>query len=135
MPDTPLRAEPPQSAPLVVTGYHGPPTPAILLVVTFDPGQRMRRAVKGLAGSWGAMVVSVFIPIAHFLLVPSFFGIGVWQFFRRLRQHQQVRGAHGTCPDCGAVQDFELSAGPRFPQSVQCRHCHRGLTLAAQGVA
>lgn len=76
------------------------------------------------------MVVSVFIPIAHFVLVPSLFGIGIWQFVRRLRLHQLVRGAHGTCPDCGAEQDFELSLGLRFLQGVQCRHCHRGLTLS-----
>jgi len=116
--------------PLVVSGYHGEPTPATLLVATFDPGQRMRRAVRGLAGFWGAMVVSVFIPIAHFVLVPSFFAAGIWQFVRRLRLHRLVRGAHGRCPDCGVEQDFELTAGPRFPQGVQCRACHRGLTLA-----
>ena len=116
--------------PLVVSGYHGEPTPATLLVATFDPGQRMRRAVRGLTGFWGAMVVSVFIPIAHFVLVPSFFAAGIWQFVRRLRLHRLVRGAHGRCPDCGVEQDFELTAGPRFPQGVQCRACHRGLTLA-----
>jgi hypothetical protein len=129
----PSPAEPPGSTPLVITGYHGAPTGAILIVDSFDAGQRLRRAAKGLAGFWGAMAVSVFIPIAHFVLVPALFGIGAWQFVRRLRQQRQVRGAHGACPDCGAVQDFELSAGPRFPQGVQCGHCHRGLTLATPG--
>ena len=131
MPDTHAAADAPLSRPLTLSGYHGAPTAARLLIAALGPGQRMGRAVKGLAVSWGAMVVSVFIPIAHFVLVPSFFGIGLWQFFRRLRQHEQVRGAHGTCPDCGVEQDFELSAGLRLPQGVQCRHCHRGLTLAA----
>ena len=123
------------SRPLRLTGYHGAPTAARLLVVTFDASQRMRRAVQALAGFWGAMVVSVFIPIAHFVLVPAFFGIGIWQFVRRLRCHQVVRGAHGTCPDCGTEQDFELSSGPRVPQAVQCRACHRGLTLVAAEAA
>jgi hypothetical protein len=121
----------PQGQPLSLTGYHGAPTEARLLIESFDAGQRMRRAVKGLAGFWGAMVVSVFIPIAHFVLVPSLFAIGIWQFVRRLHLHQVVRGAHGACPDCGAEQDFELSAARRFPQGVQCRACHRGLTLTA----
>ncbi len=134
MPDT-YPAAAPFTRPLSLTGYHGAPTAAQLLVVSFDPGQRMRRAVKGLAGFWGAMVVSVFIPIAHFVLVPSFFGIGVWQFVRRLRRHQLVRGARGACPDCGTVQDFELTSGLRFPQGVQCRACRRGLTLVAAEAA
>ena len=134
MPDTPA-ADAPLSRALSLTGYHGAPTAAQLLTATFDAGQRMRRAVKGLAGFWGAMLVSVFIPIAHFVLVPSLFGIGIWQFVRRLRLHLLVRGAHGTCPDCGAEQDFELSSGLRFPQGVQCRSCHRGLTLVAAEAA
>jgi len=118
-----------------VSGYHGRPTPASLVVVHFDRRQRARRAAGGLAGFWGAMVVSVFIPIAHFVLVPSFFGMGIWQFVRRLRRAELVRGAHGTCPDCGAEQDFELAGGLRFPQAVQCRTCHRGLTLATREAA
>ena len=139
MPDaTPTPApvpEPSASRPLAVSGYHGRPTAARLVVVRFDPAQRARRAAKGLAGFWGAMVVSVFLPIAHFVPVPSLFGIGIWQFFRRLRRTELVKGAHGTCPDCGAEQDFELSAGLRFPQSVQCRACHRGLTLETREAA
>jgi len=116
--------------PLTLSGYHGAPTAATLLVATYDRSQRLRRAFKALAGFWGAMLVSVFIPIAHFVLVPSFFFVGIWQFFRRLKTAELVRGAHGRCPDCGAEQDFELaSAG--FPQSVACMSCHRGLTLAA----
>jgi hypothetical protein len=114
---------------LVLSGYHGEPTRARLVVASFDRPQRMRRAAKALGGFWGAMVVSVFIPIAHFVLVPSFLFIGVWQFVRRLKTAALLRGAHGRCPDCGAEQDFEIGSA-RFPQSVACASCHRGLTLA-----
>ncbi len=115
---------------LVISGYHGAPTPATLIVVTFDPTRRMRRAAQGLLGFWGAMVVSVFIPIAHFVLVPSFFVIGIWQFVKRLHAHRLVKGARGVCPDCGKAQDFDTGARVALPMSVQCRSCHRGLTLA-----
>ena len=114
---------------LTLTGYHGTPTPASLLVSRFDRRGRVRRALKGLAGFWGAMVVSVFLPVAHFVLVPSFFIIGIWQLLRRLKTAELLRGAHGRCPDCGTEQDFELGSR-RFPQSVTCASCHRGLTLA-----
>ncbi len=129
---TPPRPSPPGARPrLVISGYHGAPTPATLLVKTFDPPARLRRAAKGLLGFWGAMVVSVFLPIAHFVLVPSFFFVGIWQFFKRLHAHSLVRGAHGVCPDCGAEQDFETGTRAAFPMSLVCRNCHRGLTLAA----
>jgi hypothetical protein len=130
VPDQPgVRAAPPPQ-PLFLTGYHGKPTVATLLIATYDAGQRLRRAVKALLACWGAMVVSVFLPIAHLVLVPSFFGAGIWQFFKRLGQAERVRGAHGRCPDCGAEQDFDLSSRLRFPQAVQCGSCQRGLTLA-----
>ncbi len=115
---------------LVISGYHGAPTPATLIVVSFDAARRMRRAAKGLLGFWSAMVVSVFLPIAHFVLVPSFFLIGIWQFFKRLRAHRLVKGAHGICPDCGQEQDFDTGSRLALPVSLQCRNCHRGLTLA-----
>ena len=128
-------AEPPAESPaalrvLQLSGYHGQPSSAGLLVARFDAGQRMRRAVKGLAGFWGAMVVSVFLPVAHFVLVPSFFFVGIYQFFKRLRVSELVRGAHGVCPDCGAEQDFETGARLALPMSVRCAKCRRGLTLA-----
>jgi hypothetical protein len=113
---------------LTLSGYHGAPTPATLLVAHFDRPARTRRAVQGLAGFWGAMVVCVFIPIAHFVLVPSMFFVGIWQFFKRLKTAELLKGAHGRCPDCGVEQDFELTSS-RMPQSVPCASCHRGLTL------
>jgi len=118
--------------PLTLSGYHGAPTRVTLLVDRFDRAARVRRALKGLGGFWGAMVVSVFLPVAHFVLVPSFFFIGIWQCVRRLKMTERVRGAHGRCPDCGTEQDFELGSS-RVPQSVTCGSCHRGLTLASEG--
>ena len=94
----------------------------------------MRRAVKGLAGFWGAMVVSVFIPVAHFVLVPSFFLVGIWQGVRRLKTAELVRGAHGRCPDCGAEQDFELGSA-RVPQSVSCGELSSGAHARGGGGA
>lgn len=129
MPDHPGAAAARERGPLVITGYHGAPTAAALSVVTFDAGRRLRRAVQGWLAAWGAMVVSVFIPIAHFVLVPSLFVAGIWLFVRRLRQVEQVRGVHGVCPDCGTEQDFELGARLVLPSAVQCRQCGRGLTL------
>jgi len=135
VPTTSRPADRPASASLRVSGYHGTPTPATLVVARFDRPQRVRRAAAGLAGFWGAMVASAFIPVAHFVLVPSFFGVGIWQFFRRLGRRELVRGAHAACPDCGAEQDFELAAGLRFPQGVRCGSCHRGLTIATAEAA
>lgn len=126
-----MAAEAAALTPLAITGYHGSPTAASLIIVTFDRARRLRRALTSLLALWGAMVVSVFIPIAHFVLVPSLFVASLFQFVRRLKAHALVRGVHGACPDCGAEQDFEVGSSLALPQSIECRACHRGLTLSS----
>jgi len=116
--------------PFLLTGYHGKPTQGKVTIQTFDREQRIRRAVTGLGKWWGVAVVTVFIPVAHFVLVPSFLAYGGWQFFQRLGTTEVATDARGTCPDCGADQVLELAARWRVPQPVTCRQCHRGLRLS-----
>lgn len=113
-----------------LSGYHGRPTPGIVTIQRFDRGERWRRALQGLGTWWGAALVSVLVPVAHFILVPSFLGYGVWQFAQRLGTTELVTAARGTCPDCGAEQPFELAAQWRTPQPVTCGACRRGLRLS-----
>ena len=47
------------------------------LVVEQPPGVRAGRVLAGLGSFWGLALASVFIPVAHFLLVPAFLLAGV----------------------------------------------------------
>ena len=96
----------------------------------FSRDERVRRALKGLGKWWGIALASVFIPVAHFILVPSFLLYGVWQFAQRLGTTSRATGAQGTCPDCRTEQALELATQWRVPQPVTCRNCHRGLRLS-----
>ncbi len=40
--------------------------------------------MAGLGKWWGVGLLTVLIPVAHFILVPLFLAYGVWQFFERL---------------------------------------------------
>jgi hypothetical protein len=115
--------------PFLLTGYHGQPTPGSVTIHTFDREQRVRRALAGLGRWWGVALLSVFIPVAHFVLVPSFLIYGVWQSVQRLGTVELATDARGRCPDCGAEQALELAPRWRAPQPVTCRQCHRGLRL------
>jgi hypothetical protein len=122
-------ASPIRVQPILLKGYSGSPTPGTVAIREFTREQRVRRALAGLGTWWGAAVLAVFIPVAHFVLVPSFLIYGVWQFFQRLGTAQLASDARGTCPDCGAEQPLDLAPRWRAPQPVTCRHCHRGLQL------
>lgn len=113
-----------------LSGYRGPPTRGVVTIHEFNRAERWRRALTGLGTFWGVALLSVFVPVAHFLLVPSFVIYGLWQFFQRLGTAELASDARGTCPDCGKEQMLELAARWSAPQPVTCRYCHRGLRLS-----
>lgn len=119
----------------MLTGFSPTSTRGAVTVISYDRQSRNRRALKALGTFWGCAIGSVFIPVAHFLLVPGFFVFGIIQFFQRLGTRELGVGAHGTCPDCGAEQTLELSPRWKVPQQVTCKHCQRGLTLTAPDIA
>jgi hypothetical protein len=79
---------------------------------------------------WGVAGLCVFIPVAHLLLVPSFFALGLYQFTQRLGTSELACDARGICPDCRAEQAFEVAPRWHVPQTVTCGRCQRGLTLS-----
>jgi hypothetical protein len=113
-----------------LAGYHPQATDAVLEVDELTYGRRLGRALKG-SGAWlGAAVVCVFIPIAHFVLVPSCLLGAIVVLVARLRTPTLVVRAHGVCPDCGAEQDLDVLGPWRGGvRSLACRACHRGLEL------
>jgi hypothetical protein len=112
-----------------VTGYSGEHTIASVTVESFDRPQRVRRALKGIATWWAAALGGVFIPVAHFILVPSLALVGVYTFFERLGAGEVATAAQGVCPDCGREQLLDVGGTWRVPRAFACRHCQRSLTL------
>ncbi len=84
---------------------------------------RLVRAMKTLGVLWGLGVVSVLVPVAHFLLVPAFLLAGPIAAFMRWRQETSVLGGQGTCPACSANMALEASADawPLFRICDTCR--------------
>jgi hypothetical protein len=113
-----------------LTGYSGAPTEGTVTVQEFSREERVRRALGGLGKWWAIALGSVLIPVAHFLLVPSFLLYGIWQFVQRLGTTSLATEAHGICPDCHTEQALELATRWQVPQPVTCRNCHRGLRLS-----
>ena len=116
-----------------VRGYSGRTTEAIVELRELTPPERTRRAVTGLLAWWGAMVVCVFIPIAHFVLVPGCFVMGLVTLFRRMGQGTLIASARATCPDCGAEQVLDMKGPFRGLSDIVCRQCQRSLTASPAG--
>ncbi|HEY2824984.1 MAG TPA: hypothetical protein VGI83_05515 [Gemmatimonadales bacterium] len=112
-----------------LTGYHDATAPATVVVATFDGAARWRRSIRGLLQCWGIAILCIFIPVAHFFLVPGFFIAGVVVFVRRRGQSVVVVSARGRCPDCSTEQAFDAPARWEPEFAVDCRQCHRRLRL------
>ena len=114
----------------ILTGYGDTTTSGEATVLQFDRAERIARAGKGLAMAWGAALVSVFIPVAHFLLVPGFFLAGLVVFAKRMRRKVVVDAVRGACPDCEHEQRFDAPGVWRLPMHLTCANCHRLLTAS-----
>jgi hypothetical protein len=112
-----------------LSGFTDRPTVGTVTILEFSSRERWRRSLQALGKWWGVALLSVFIPVAHFLLVPSFLLYGVLQFVQRIGTAQLATNAQGTCPDCGRSQSIEVAPRWRAPQTVTCRYCQRGLQL------
>lgn len=113
-----------------LSGYSPTPATATVTIQSFGQKERVRRALKGLATFLGAAIGSIFIPVAHFLLVPGFTLYGAYTFFERLGARAVVLAAEGVCPDCGKAQKLEIGGRWHVPRRVACRYCQRLLQLS-----
>src|SRR5688572_19190049 len=75
--------------------------PGILRVHVWSPAERRKRALKVLGICWGAALVSVIMPLVHFVLVPGFLVLGPVAAFFVFAQEAQIQGCESSCPSCG----------------------------------
>jgi hypothetical protein len=112
--------------------FGAPPTRATAVLVSQNPGERLVRALAALGGCWGAAVVSVFFPVAHFFLVPGFLVLGVVLAVVRGRERERLVGLHGLCPRCHREQDFGRGDRQGGQTWVTCPACFNRLRVAIE---
>jgi hypothetical protein len=117
------------AVPAVLTAFGAPPTHVTATVVQQNPGRRATRALAGLGAFWATAAAAVFIPVAHFVLVPTFLAAGVVTAAPRLREDRRLTGVRGACPRCGVEQSFEAHGRFVRERTIDCPSCHHHLVL------
>jgi len=117
--------------PALLSAFGYPSSSATAVIIEQTPAQRLGRVLTGLGMFWGLALVGLFIPVAHFFLVPTFGIAGIITAVKRAREDRRLIRLRGACPRCGAAQEFK--PGGRFcgERSVNCPKCHGTLTLCA----
>jgi len=114
-----------------VTGYAPQSTEALVHLEFVDSTRRIGRAWGSFGMFLALAIVSVLIPVAHFLLVPGFLIAAFASLAMKLGATTRILSARGTCPDCAVEQDLDLPGAWRLPRDITCRGCQRRLTLTA----
>ncbi|WP_455197992.1 hypothetical protein [Kaarinaea lacus] len=104
-------------------------SPGTLVSTLYEPGDRLSRAGIRLAAFWAAALVAVFIPLAHFVLVPAFLIAGIVMAISAYRTDQSLNEATGDCPVCHESVSIPLEANDQLPKWTYCPHCNASLQI------
>ncbi len=91
-------------------------------IKTLSSTERLQKALKKWAFFFFLMVISVPIPAAHLLLVPSFFCLAVYSFFSTLKKPYLILVGEIPCPNCQTKQKAP-KVSFNWPLKVICPQC------------
>jgi hypothetical protein len=91
-------------------------------LIHWTPPQRTVRALKMLGMFWGFAVLAVFLPIVHFVLVPTFLILGPIMAYGTYKQDAGIVAKNLICPECG--ETLKVSAQKmKWPLLLTCDNC------------
>ena len=126
-----LREVPPgDNASGTLHAFGFPKTTVSVRIDRHDPGDRLKRGLMALAACWGLAAVAILVPIAHFVLVPGFFLLGIFLLVKRLGQAATIAAVRGPCPQCGVTGNFHAGGRLKPHTKVSCPSCHNELDLS-----
>ena len=97
--------------------------PGEVRIEHWEAPARLRRAIKRWAFLSLLAILSILIPVAHFVLVPGLLIAGPISAARLFRQTSGITCGEGTCPRCGGQLIIEARAD-RWPFYEHCQLCH-----------
>ncbi len=95
----------------------------------FSSGERMGRALKVLGVCLLLAGITLFIPIAHFFLVPLFLIAGPVMAVMKHKVDSVLEKAEGKCPECGDSISIMLDPADKMPKRTYCPSCNKPLQL------
>jgi hypothetical protein len=118
----------PQTLAVKISNVRGSTSNGTVELKVWDKKERTTRAFKALAFTWGLAIISILIPILHFILVPTLILAGPIVFSWIAGQEQVILGGKGVCPECG--KEFEIArSAVKWPMSDLCNHCKTELKI------
>jgi len=108
----------------------GAASDGVLHYTSYNAGDRLGRAVIALVACLIVAGITLFIPIAHFFLVPAFLIAGPVLFYVRYKQTDAKEKVATHCPRCHESVEIELEATDKLPKWGFCPKCDCSLELS-----
>src|SRR5258706_10001731 len=86
-----------------LTAFGFAPRPATAVVIEQSTGERVARAFAGLGMFWVLALGGLFIPVAHFILVPTFLTAGIIMAVQGAKGKRGPSEGFGPPPPCGSA--------------------------------
>jgi hypothetical protein len=99
-----------------------------ITLVNNSPSERLAKALKIFFYSILATVISIFIPILHFVLVPLFLLISIAIPLFIYYKKSYIKGGTGTCPNCYADIKIKPTSN-NFPIHEICTGCNQYVNI------
>jgi len=96
----------------------------------FSSGDRMSRALKILGLCWLGAGITLFIPLAHFVLVPGLLIAGPVLAMMKYKVDRANESVSVECPKCKKSVSIKLDAADKLPIYSYCPDCNTSLQLA-----
>lgn len=106
-----------------------------LYFTAYNPADRTTRAITALIVCWVIAGVTVFIPIAHFFLVPAFLIAGPIVGFSRYKQQDSKDRVEGTCPRHNGQITVKLENTDKLPKWTYCPECDGGIQFVEKSAS
>ena len=117
---------------LALTGFGVAPTVASAEIRELGPGERLRRGVGAAALGLLLSILTLPIPIVHFVFPLVALVGGLVLGVRRFGQGELFHRVVGACPFCGRDGRWGLTHAPvRLPRDLSCPACRKTLALEA----
>lgn len=103
-------------------------TEAKITKVEWDQTERTRNAIRVFGFLIAGTFVSIFIPILHFVLVPTLFIASFVLGMDKYGEKTRNEGGKGECPKCH--REFTVQPS-KWTERItnNCEHCHEDLEM------
>jgi hypothetical protein len=120
-----------EQQPLLVRGKDDETCAGTLHVSIYSARERAIRAAQALALWWALALLSVLIPLAHFILVPLFLLTGPAMAYKRYRAIEVSGRVEGHCPVCRNAIKLKLGPAEKPVLRKYCPACQEPLSCEA----